>query len=316
MPEPGAGADNLLSRLFQWAWRQDENFTTEAFAHLQRQLLALDPARGLSLLSFLTGDSLKCEAERASRIEILTQVSYRQGRPDIEIRAPEFLGFVEVKDESSEGENQLARYRAILNDSGVAHTCLVYLTRYPPGTISEGAGTVIQRRWHEIAQHLLVALKKEKWQDREARFLAGQFAGYLEERGMAIQEVTWELERGVKSVWNLVAMIGEAVAKENPKKSAGWEYAGFYIRDKKAWVGLWWEEPARLYFCTEDLDVKENAPDVVGYGEMDEGGWQIKVDIASEDVHFFARSRSSQLKCIEDFVRRGLGALDKLDSRV
>jgi hypothetical protein len=97
MSSPG---NNLFLRLHKWASRQDENFLTESLAVVLEQLLVLAPAVGTRLVAGLTGDFIKLPPEDASAIELHTQVEAGQGRPDLEIRSPHRLVWIEVKAES------------------------------------------------------------------------------------------------------------------------------------------------------------------------------------------------------------------------
>src|SRR5271165_6995279 len=97
MPPP---RNNLFLRLHKWAHRQDENFLTEALAVVLEQLLVLAPAVGTRLIARLTGDFIDLSPSDASAIELHTQVEAGQGRPDLEIRSPHRLVWVEVKVES------------------------------------------------------------------------------------------------------------------------------------------------------------------------------------------------------------------------
>src|ERR1043166_4344652 len=124
-------ANNLFLRLHKWASRQDENFLTESLAVVLEQLLVLAPAVGTRLVARLTGGFIDLPAEDASAIEIRTQVETATGRPDLEIRTPYRLTWVEVKAESELRVGQLAGYRVLLGESGFAETSLVLLTRYP-----------------------------------------------------------------------------------------------------------------------------------------------------------------------------------------
>lgn len=124
-------ANNLFLRLHKWASRQDENFLTESLAVVLEQLLVPAPAVGTRLVSQLTRGFIDFAPEDASAIELRTQVEALQGRPDLEIRTPRHLVWVEVKAESELRTGQLAGYRVLLGESGVAPTQLVLLTRYP-----------------------------------------------------------------------------------------------------------------------------------------------------------------------------------------
>src|SRR3954467_14465622 len=104
-------ANNLFLRLHKWAARQDENFLTESLAVVLEQLLVLAPAVGTRLVARLTGGFIDLPPEDASAIEIHTQVEASQGRPDLEIRTPHRLAWVEVKAESELRTGQLVGYR-------------------------------------------------------------------------------------------------------------------------------------------------------------------------------------------------------------
>ena len=94
-------ANNLFLRLHKWASRQDENFLTESLAVVLEQLLVLAPAVGVRLVRRLTGGFIDLPPEDASAIEIQPQVELVQGRPDLEIRSPHHLAWIEVTPVSS-----------------------------------------------------------------------------------------------------------------------------------------------------------------------------------------------------------------------
>jgi hypothetical protein len=83
------------------------------------------------MVSFLTGGFIDLPPEEASAIEIHTQVEAGAGRPDLEVRSPNRLAWVEVKAESALRTGQLEGYRVLLNRTGALQTRLVLLTRYP-----------------------------------------------------------------------------------------------------------------------------------------------------------------------------------------
>lgn len=92
--------DNLLLRLHKWAWRQDENFLTEAFAHLLQHLLSHEPEAAVGLLHSLTRGFLDlCPAEARS-VEVRTQVFTAEGTPDLQLRTSKQTALLEVKCES------------------------------------------------------------------------------------------------------------------------------------------------------------------------------------------------------------------------
>src|SRR5881628_2294936 len=95
-----SSANNLFLRLHKWASRQDENFLTESLAVVLEHLLALAPAVGTRLVARLTGGFIDLPATDAGAIELQTQLDVSHGRPDLEIRSPHRLVWVEVKAEA------------------------------------------------------------------------------------------------------------------------------------------------------------------------------------------------------------------------
>src|SRR5213082_1993494 len=93
--------NNLLLLLHKWARRQDENFLTEAFAHLLQHLLDEEPEAAVGFLESLTGGFLRVKAAEARHVALRTQIILSEGRPDLEIRTIEQLVYVEVKSESA-----------------------------------------------------------------------------------------------------------------------------------------------------------------------------------------------------------------------
>src|SRR5262249_597515 len=98
---------NIFARLHKWATRQDENFLTESLAVLLEQLLILAPEVGTQLIRRLTDGFIDVPPGNASTIEIQTQVETAEGKPDLEIRTPFRLVWIEVKAESPLRSGQL-----------------------------------------------------------------------------------------------------------------------------------------------------------------------------------------------------------------
>ena len=257
--------DNLLVALHRWASSQDENFITEAFAHLLRHLLSHEPRVGVELLRFLTKGRLRVTEDEAAKVAVTTQVETAEGTPDIELRTPDHLACVEVKVESGLGPRQLERYRRILNGSGVANTTLVLLTRYPVETDEKPDHALL---WYAVAENLRETLRTTAWDSPVSRHLAEQFVGLLKARGMTMEKVSWSLAGGVRAAQNLINMLGKALTAMGREygPSFGRYWAGFDVDDKKAWVGVTWEDPTWLCFETEDVVFDKALAEGVGYG--------------------------------------------------
>jgi hypothetical protein len=312
---------NLLVALHRWATRQDENFVTEAFAHLLRHLLENERPIGVDLLCYLTNNRLNVKGDEVESVAVSTQVTTFLGRPDITIRTSNHLVYVEVKVESDLGDKQLTRYRQALAESGFENWTLVSLIRHPASTEGNGGEPYVSRRWYEIADKLGKSLNgSHSWANPASEFLARQFVEFLQARGMTMERVNWELKRGVEALWSLILMLGEQAKKAGPEKTIAWDWIGYYIKSKKAWVGVRWRDPTLLVFATERLSFERSAAERLDYGEIQEYGgspcglrWAQKMDLESEEVHFFALSKATQIQKVAEFLQRGLEALSTLD---
>lgn len=327
--------NNLLARLHKWAERQDENFLTDAFAHLLRHLRDKEPQVAFDILCQLTGGRLPdIEAERIrNTLTIRTQVTTEQGRPDIEIAIPGiFLGFVEAKVESNVHKKQVERYLKELkrhltelkNVVPKIATSLVLLTRYPVelAEYSEYVDQLFFCRWYQIAGWLETEYNKEGRITRtEIRFLTNQFVEFLKIRNIAMEKAGPELVPGLKSLRNILRMLEEAIIAKTGR-ATGYckfvddrDYIGFNLDKKKFFVGIDYEEPTKLFFETQDFPVREDAKERAGFGEfeMDEGGWGLMwLHELELEPTFFALPKDEQIKSIFDFVDKCLEATRKI----
>jgi hypothetical protein len=315
-------ADNLFLRLHKWAWRQDENFTTESLATVLEQLLVLVPAVGVNLVRRLTGGFIDVPPEDASTIELQTQVEASHGRPDLEIRTPHRLAWVEVKVESELRAGQLAGYCVLLGESGVAHTRLVLLTRYPEVFGPEDATPDYQVRWFEFADWLETELPAAQAASEVAGFLVRQFLGFLEARSMTLAQVGKYMPEGLRALSNLMNMLSEAAeaCKVPAKKAAGWDYIGLTLDGLKYWVGVNFADPEILWFSTRSR-IDPEAARKLGVGELSEEHWvpgryrwHRGAELDSESVHFFSRSKVSQMQWLEEFLRECLAQAKSIET--
>ena len=115
--------DNLFYALNNWATQQyqDENFVTEAFVYILRELAQSNQTVAREVLKALTAGMLDIPESDLSKVRIQTHfktedlggASYRF--PDIELKYPrEILVYIEVKVNSPLDPDQLRRYRLIL----------------------------------------------------------------------------------------------------------------------------------------------------------------------------------------------------------
>lgn len=310
--------NNLLVPLHGLAKSQDENFVTETFAHLLRHLLEHEPVVGVGLLGFLTDGKLNVPKDEAKSVSVSTQVATAEGTPDIRICTSHHLVIVEVKLQSSLGPRQLEKYRRILNASHLASKTLVLLSRY---SIEPDEKPDVTARWYRIADWLRERAAQRAWCSPVSDYLVRQFIGFMQARGITMEQVNWQMLEGVKAMQNLIAMMEEVLNVKGRKltTSFGRSWSGFYIENKKAWVGLWHDNPEYVAFqvdLPQGERLAEGAPD---FGEIGDGknapfrwNWSYRLDLTSEDVHFFALSQASQMQRMEKFVEKGFSALATL----
>jgi hypothetical protein len=315
--------NNLFQRLHKWASRQDENFLTESLAVVLEQLLVLAPAVGARLVGRLTGGFIDLPPTDASAIEIRTQVEAGPGRPDLELRSPHRLVWVEVKAESELRAGQLEGYRVLLGESGVEHTRLVLLTRYQEAFKPTDALPDVEIRWFEFADWLESELPAAEAAGDVAGFLARQLLDFLENRGMTLAQVGKYMPEGLRALSNLMNMLVEAAetCKVSVKKLPLWDQTGLYLDGKKYWVGVNFAEPEYLGFTTCYCKIDPEAAAKLGVGELAEESWvpgrwrwMRWVELDSESVHFFSRSKVSQMQWLEGFLRECLAQARSIET--
>ncbi len=161
---------SLFGKLFKYREREKisprENFLTEIFAFV------LKHDKLFRELFFKKLGLLKNE-----KPEILTQSTYSEGRPDIEIIIDKNIHvLIEVKVGTTEGYEQLNRYSEILQKSHYPQKILVYLTKYFEHKESANEKVKIKLiRWHEVFD---ILCKSEE-------LVTKQLVNYLEEQSMS-----------------------------------------------------------------------------------------------------------------------------------
>lgn len=312
--------NNLLVRLHKWAWRQDENFLTDAFAHLLQHLLDEEPEAAVGLLESTTGNFLKLGPGDAKAVEVRTQVVLTEGRPDLEIRAGQQLVFMEVKSEAEPSGEQLKRYKQLLRESGCPSTCLVLLTRYPASIAEEDSQPNYFIRWYQVADWLEQQSNRYTFKP-VSQYLVEQFLGFLKGRSMTMSQVTWELPGGVRALRSLTDMLSEA-AQACGVQAQPWgtrEWMGVNLAGKQYSAGIYFSRPEALLFETYRRKVDKDKAERLGVGSVFEledksgFGWARELNLESEDVHFFARSKPSQMQLLEGFLRESLELVKKAE---
>ncbi len=301
--------DNLFLRLHKWAWRQDENFLTEAFAFILEYLLENESEAAVRLLDNFTKGFFRLRREEAALMDVRTQAPHVEGRPDLELRTARQLAFVEVKSESEVDQAELDNYRKILEKSGLPQTALILLTRYPANLSPDKAVPDISIRWYQVAEWMEQERNRYTFQ-MVSDFLVKQFLGFLTERRMIMGQVTWELAGGVRSLLALRVMLYEAANACGFKPSIGaWQdFMGIRLNGKDYRAGIHYDKPEILRFETWDSKVNKEAAEQLGIGRVylwsnkTDYGWYRELNLESEEAHFFSRSKASQLQFLEEFL--------------
>jgi hypothetical protein len=316
--------NNLLLRLHKWAVRQDENFLTEALAHLLQHLLDEEPEAAVRLLESLTAGFFRLRPADARQVELRTQIILAEGTPDLEIRTTRQLAFVEVKSESAVDEGQLGRYRRLLAGSGIPSTALILLTRYPANLREGGERPDTFVRWYQVAEWLDEESHRYRFKPVSS-YLVSQFLGFLGARNMVMGQVTWELFGGARALRTLADMLYETAAACGLQAQlfGRWDYMGIKmgpnLKQPDYYIGLYYDRPEILFFETW---YKRVDPEVAarfgidGVFEWKTGsghGWRRTLDLQSEEAHFSVRSKARQMQLLEEFLRECLDTVRRIE---
>lgn len=141
---------SLFEKLYSYREKEGkndrENYLTELFAGVLR----LNPTMATALLRRA---GLGEAGEAIGPLVIETQTRHPEGIPDLTIRSPDsrLLLLVECKIEAGEGDDQLARYEAILTRLQPQRGAVLYLTKYYEAP-QAGHTQVRYLRWYEVYQ--------------------------------------------------------------------------------------------------------------------------------------------------------------------
>jgi len=318
MPPP---SNNLLLRLHKWAWRQDENFLTEAFAHLLQYLLENEPEAAVGLIKALTKGAIDIPAAEARLVALRTQALSAEGIPDLELRTTTHLAYFEVKGESATGTTQLSRYRKLLQESELPNRALVLLTRYPASLSPEEENAeAILARWYQVAECLMLESGHYVFKPISS-FLVNQFLTFLGARNMSIGQVTWEFSGGIRALRSLTDMLYEAASSRDPRAQiiGTKRYMGVYLNKRAYWIGVYFDQQELLFFETYNQPVNKDSAETLGVGTVYEWssgngfGWKRELKLESEEVHFFARSKANQMQVLENYLRECLELVKKIE---
>jgi hypothetical protein len=317
---------NLLVALHRWACdrEQDENFTTEAFAHLLRHWLKLKPAAATRILNRVLKQDLKELDYDGLMIE--TQVPADQCRPDIELwKDGKIRAFIEAKIEQKVTWEQIQRHRTALKGDRSPFTALVLLTKVRVDRYHPKAKLVDRFiRWREVAEIVREELKRPDFdhKDRVSEYIAQQFIGFLKEEGLVMEKVEKAVleKESISSFTNLMMMIEASVKTiAKPKHFLENGDSGFFFKRKSKrdgvyqyWCGIFHDNPGCIVFqIYEPKRVARNAALSKRWKRAVEGKrskevWRTTLPL---DNAFFKMSADAQWEKVEEFFEKCLAAL-------
>jgi hypothetical protein len=220
-----------------------------------------------------------------------TQQSNSSGRNDVVITDDDVIIVFENKWDSQTYLEQLHRYDNELTNKSKQWRFLIHLTKD-----YEQIGATFANRFKKISwSELYNALKRV---DPTDKYLRDQFLLFLEEGGIAMEKVSWEIVNGAKSIYSLIKIIDRACEELGFKSNWGTtsnDYTSQWIPKYNLGVYFYHKE-ASLYFTS--------ATPIHGV-EMEKPEWlnnqyAIKFDF---DTHcFFHKNLEEQIKIIKNFI--------------
>jgi hypothetical protein len=280
--------NNIFSSISKYAARQDENYLTEVLVFVLQLIKEKSHKKISGILTNICGPDTEGWFQYHADINIATQMSVVEGRPDIVITTGEDrVVFIEVKHDSRLGLDQLERYYEHLKSSSYLEKQLVFLTR-SKHSIQET--TLDPERFHHVSWYQISGwLSETDFKNDIVNHTIQQFLEFLREKEMSMEKITWEYIEGVQAMRNLLSMLGTAIAEADPslgvKKTMGWSWAGYYL-EGNIFLGFRYEDNLIISF-------ENNGGDNPTF----------KRDLDLEQVHFFSLRAGEQLECLIDFIK-------------
>jgi hypothetical protein len=190
-------SSNAFLALFRWARRQEENYFTECFFVILKNIFEDNPKEGERILAFLSGlVDAKSPYDLSNPQLHLQAITENEGTPDGEITTKDCLLVIEAKVTAVLSTNQFEAYKRHLNIKNAAYKKLILLThdRINP---SQEEDSVRYLRWYEIGD-LLDEIRNSGNLNRITARLLSDFLALLEFRGLAITKVTSDLTQAIK----------------------------------------------------------------------------------------------------------------------
>ena len=131
-----------------------------------------------------------------------------------------------------------------------------------------------------------------------------------------MEKVNRRLSDGIQSLCSLVQMLREAAVNSGGQVTGAaptmedWGVS-FTLDNGLYWAGLNYSESEILFLRV--YGVNRNRARDIGFGSVqvwmpNSFSWWNRLDLESERVRFFAKTKSNQVECIEQFLRESIRA--------
>jgi hypothetical protein len=341
--------NNLLINLHRWAFRQDENFTTESFVHLLNHLLTDKPQIAIQILRKLTENFLRLEVPEVANVQIITQAITDLGRPDIEISVDNYLVYIEVKVESEINENQLKRYSNVLKGFKDKEAKLIVLSKYPISSDLK-IKPDLAVRWYQVADWLEKELLSDKIEPL-SKFFIEQFIDFLAKQNMRFKKVKSPISDSLNSYQKKVGDIAKALGNMRSMKrleeiqelspvcdlmvfmkdaltalegkvkfrflsgqhKGGW--IGFSLNRMDYFLSIYYENPEIVVFDTFSFKIDQLKFDGKLGKIWQEGKrlrWMNELNLVSDEIKFLSQAKESQISILKDFIKQSYNYVQKI----
>jgi hypothetical protein len=182
--------DNLLVVLHKWASSQDENFTTEAFAHLLKDWIHSEPKAALIILRNFYP---KLTDAACPELKVISQQRIDGCQPDIRVQSRDGRQvkiIIEVKVKQDVDWEQIKKYSDELGDTRFRQTCLALQTRDLIEKEEHEHAALVDSYvlWYQVAECIREELSNDHVKNPISKHLAEQFLEFLKRRGMTMEK--------------------------------------------------------------------------------------------------------------------------------
>lgn len=325
----------MRNLLLQLQYKREEDFWTEAFAHLLEHLVMLDYKYAQELFLNLSNGIFDLSSYCSNDLKIRTQSRIQKGITDIEIITPDFCVVIENKVEAGLGYGQTEKYIEHLKNHFDSFLVIV-LSKYP--TYWEEPENVVSARWFEVYQYLeKISIEPLS---PESHLLLKQFLEFLKAKGQSVDgakegladSISFLLEQKnyvyhsqIKSFdtlrtvpelnpfydfWTLVRKAIKNVRPQTKVKLG----SGKTGHTGSAWIALnfdnadifctvYFNEPHQLIFETYKRKIDADRMRSMENWDIFANNRKCQKALKLREVDFFYCSESGQLKMLEEFFQ-------------